>query len=301
MRGILSNYTLIFLLLCCTLWSCHYSNTLSKQEKEYLKGYEDIYVGVYVNYPPYQFVNDSGKIDGILLDYFSLIEEKIDHQFKKKVYTNWQLLLNDVKLGVIDIVLEIQQTEKRSKYLSFTKPIFTGRHMVACRSNDNYTTIQSLKGKKVALGADYSIEEYALENFPDIEIVPKANESECLDALIHKEVDAVISVEAVLNYLITKKDISDIKVEFALNYENDLGIAVHSPRETLFKIINKANDEISDEEKKAILEKWLYDIHEPFYKKNTSLFKYTVLALLLLSLGFNIYQQKKIRNLVNKM
>ena len=255
----------IFLLLS----SCNTSITLSEKQQNYLASNPNLTVGIYINYPPYEFVNANGEIDGILLDYFKLLEEKIEHSFDKKFYDNWTSLVHDAENGKVDIILEIQNTKERRKYLIFTEPIFKGNHVIITKNSSDIQTLAQLAGKKVAVGKSYSIEEYLTNYYPDIILLPKKDEEEGLNAVFNTEADAFVGLEAISNYLIQKKDIKGLSIKAPIDYANELGIAINKQKPILATIIKKGNNAITLEEKNDILNKWLYNIVVPFHKKAT--------------------------------
>lgn len=299
-------YFLFSLLLLCTsvsLMSCASKTQLSQEEEKYLSENPDILVGIYINYPPYQFINDNGEIDGILLEYFYKLESNINHTFKKKYYTNWQRLIEDAENNKIDIILEIQSTEERKQYLTFTEPIFTGSHIIVTKDNDKEITIEDLKGKKVSVGAHFSIEEYLIKNHPDIILVPKPNEEACLLALYNNEADAFIGLETITKYLIFKEGYKDLKVHGTVDYDNKLSLAIRKGKPILADIIKKGNRSISIEEKNKILNMWLYDVVTPYEEKATFFKKIvTILSILcFLSLLLNLYLTKRLKAYKKRM
>lgn len=278
------------------LLSC-VKNNLSKKEKRYLSENPNVIIGIYVNYPPYQFVNSNGEIDGILLDYFSKLESNIGKTFKRKYYSNWQALIDDAKNKKVDVILEIQNTKERRKYLEFTDPIFIGRHIILTKENSNNKTINDLNGKKVSVGENFAIEEFLRDEHPNIIIVPKINEKACIEAVINNEVDAFIGLETITKYIITKEGYSNLKIQNALNYNNELSFAINKDKPILANIIKKGNNAITLEEKNEILNKWLYDIIKPFHKK-TSFWQILLIVLasiLLLSFLLSYYLKREVR------
>ncbi len=75
-------YGLIFTLLIF-LFSCNNSDIITKSEKEWLKQHPNLIVGLSPNAPPYQFVNEKGLEVGIFIDFFAIIEKRLDYKFKK--------------------------------------------------------------------------------------------------------------------------------------------------------------------------------------------------------------------------
>ncbi|WP_044403847.1 transporter substrate-binding domain-containing protein [Lacinutrix sp. Hel_I_90] len=288
-----------FFLLCCSisLFSCTSKTQLSKVEENYLSQNPDITVGIYIYYPPFEFITENGQVNGILIEYFNKLESNIGHTFKKKYYTDWQLLIDDQKKNKIDVILEIQSTEERRKYLNFTKPVFIGRHIILTKNDSQNKKITDLYGKKVCVCEDYSIEEYIRNKHPDIIRVLKPDEIACINALFNNEVEAVIGIESAINYFITKEGFSNLTVQNAIAYKSELSFGISKGKPILTDIIKKGNNSITVKEKDEILNKWLYDLPQPFDKKAPYYKKLVsgLSVLFVLSFLLNLYLIMKLK------
>lgn len=71
-----NTYLLLGFILLIVAISCTNLSILSTKEKEYLQKNDSINVAVFPYYPPYQFKNNQGEIEGIFIDYLELIEKK---------------------------------------------------------------------------------------------------------------------------------------------------------------------------------------------------------------------------------
>ena len=257
----------------------------------------DLTVAIFIYYPPYQFVNEDGNVDGILIDYLQVLEDKIGYKFKKKVYSSWQMLMSEAQKGNIDVILEIQNTPERRDYLTFTKPIFFGDHVIVSKEGSGINTIKDLKGKRVSVGEEYSVEEHLRKKHSELVLVPKINEKSCLEALLADEVDAFIGLKSIANYTIKKEDFTNLKINSPINFKYELGMGIDKNKPTLAKIIQKGSNAISLEEKNEILDKWLYNIVKPIHKKFIfwkSLLA-MVLSILILSFLFSWYLKRQVK------
>lgn len=288
---------LFYLVLLCFNFSCDSKTQLSEEEQLYLSNNPEITVGIYIYYPPYEFINENGQVSGILIEYFNKLENNIGHTFKKKYYNSWQQLLNDVKTNKVNIVLEIQDTKERRKYLNFTEPVFLGRHIILTKNDSQDKKVTDLYGKKVCLCESYSVEEYIRNKHPDIIRVLKPDEQACINALSNNEVDAFIGIESAINYFLTKEGQSNLKIQSALKYNSKLSFAVNIDKPILASIIKKGNSSITLEEKNEILNKWLYDVTKSFDQKLPfwrNIFA-AIAILFILSFLASLYLKKEVR------
>ncbi len=261
-------YTLLLICLSIIITSCSDGDILNKSEKEWLQKQEAIKVAIYPYYPPYQFINKKDSIDGILVDHFRLIENKIGYVFQKKYYANWTQLIEDTKNKKVAIVLEMQKTEERAKYLNFyTKFFETPFVIVARREVEDNLKLKDFEDKKIAVPQGYSIDDYLKEKYPHFKIQNYTDDITCLRKVQSGESDAYIGGKALVNYLIKSERLSDLKVLSPIDYAYIPSIAVDKDNKVLNRIIAKATNNISYNEKQVILDNWLFNVVKPFYKK----------------------------------
>ncbi len=290
-------HLLLLAFIFSSFFACEKKSCLNKNQKDYLSENSDLMIAIFIYYPPYQFVNEDGNVDGILIDYLQVLEDKIGYKFKKKVYSSWQTLMSEAQKGNIDVILEIQNTPERRDYLTFTKPIFFGDHVIVSKEGSGINTIKDLKGKKVTVGDEYSIEEYLRKKHPELFLVPLVNEKTCLEALVADDVDAFIGLKSIANYTIKKEDFTNLKIDSPIDFKYELGMGINKNKPTLTKIIRKGSNAISLDEKNEILDKWLYNIVKPIHKK--FIFWKSLLAIvfsiLILSFLFSSYLKRLVK------
>lgn len=286
-------FGLIFLTLACSK-----TPLITKEEKEWLHEHPDLIVGVSPNSPPFQFVNDEGEVSGIFIDFLSLIEAEIDYKFKKTYEFNFSKLLNDSRTGFIDVLLEMQKTKEREGYLRFSPVLFTHPHVIVVRnSQQKLSDIEGLKGKTISVVANYAAHEYLAKNYPNLKLYPEVDHINCLRSLSMGRTDAFICQQAVATYYIEKEGISNLSISGEINYKNDLSIACRKELVVLHSILTKAVNQISQEEKKHIYNKWLSYTIEPFYAqlKFWYVVVFVILSVLSVVLVFFLTLQQRVK------
>ena len=262
------SYIFIFICLVIGVLSCSKNDILNTSEKEWLQQQDTLNVAVYPYYPPYQFINKKDSIDGILVDHFHLIENKINYSFQKKYYTSWTQLLKDIKDKKIDVVLEMQKTAEREKHLNFyTKYFETPFVLVTSKEVDSELNFKDFQNKSFAVPKGYSIDDYLKENYPNLEMKYYSDDVTCLQKVQSGEADAYIGGQAFANYLIKSEGLTGLKILSEINHSYIPSIAVHNKNKVLNSIIAKATRNITNEEKQVILDNWLFSVVKPFYKK----------------------------------
>ncbi|WP_438712525.1 response regulator [Aquimarina muelleri] len=263
--------------------SCSKSTILNEQEKKWLQNNDSITVGVFPYYAPYQFINENEKIDGVLIDYLSLIEKKTGHKFQRKLYTNWENLLNDAKNNKVEIILEIQQTSSRDSYLNFYSQLFESSHTIVTRKDVNYgKDLENYYDKIITVPKDYAIHEILKEKEKNLNISTEIDDITCLKQVLSGKYHAYIGPKAVANYLIKTESLNGLKIVAETKYNYAPSLAVQKSNTYLNQIISKSTNSITDHEKQVIFDNWLYNPIIPFYKKASFWITLTAMALLLL-------------------
>lgn len=260
---------ILVLIAFLSIISCDQKTNLTLEESNYLKNNSDLKVAVFPYYAPYQFINEQGEIDGIFIDFLKIIEQKNNIKFKKVYYSNWNEVLVDTKNNKIDLILEIQQTKSRSEYLNFFEPLFESQLVIA--QNKNIAKINSLENfgnNKLVLPNNYSIVETLKLKYPKLNIFTEANDSECLKKINNGQYDAFVAPSAVVNYFIKKEKLDNVIISNIINETYTPSFAVNKKDIILTSIFRKNLDNISTQEKKQIIDNWLYNLVVPFYEKS---------------------------------
>ncbi|NJM79850.1 MAG: transporter substrate-binding domain-containing protein [Flavobacterium sp.] len=238
------------------------------QRKRISSKNDSINVAVFPYYPPYQFKNNQGEIEGIFIDYLELIEKKINYKFKKVYYDDWSKLIEDAKSNKIDLILEIQHTKDKESFLFFYPPLFESKHVIVQKKNEvKIQDLNNFRNRTLVLPDQYSVVEKIRKKHPSINIELEKNDLECLKKVNSGIYDAYVGPKAVIHYLINKNNLKNLSVSSEIDLTYSPGFAVTKKDLILQSIIEKSFRSISNKEKKAILDNWLFNVVTPFYEK----------------------------------
>lgn len=291
-------------LLFIFMSSCSKKGLLTDQEIKWLKDNPDLKVSVLGYNPTYQFENDQGVIEGVFIDYITLIEQKINYKFTRIKYTELPSLFEDAENGYLDIIPALQKTEERLKYLSFHGNLFQSEYVIVTRKEDvEDITFDILSEKKIVLPKGHAIKDLLLEKIPDLEISFFENEIEALKALDGGMHDAFVGPKAVAYHFIKNQNLVNLRIGEATPLWFRPELTVQKSKPILNTIISKAIDDISIKEKDEIFNKWLLTKNEPVYYELS--FWFSVLAFLgtfiIIILIFNWRLKKKVIERTTKL
>ncbi len=102
------------------------------------------------NYPPYTFYDETGKLQGILVDQWELWSKRTGRTVEL-TGMDWSLALQEMEKGRFDVIDTIFKNPQREKQYDFTKPYVTlNVPIFFSNSISGITGIKSLKGFTVA-------------------------------------------------------------------------------------------------------------------------------------------------------
>jgi len=119
----------------------HFS--VSAQQADTLK------VGVVnYNYYPYHIINDKRELDGIFISYAQEVARLNDLTLEYKVYESFELVLNALQLGAIDLVVGVHKSKAREQNVLFSTKIMSAPRGILVstqRPSINLEQVKTLK------------------------------------------------------------------------------------------------------------------------------------------------------------
>ncbi|MDV7339617.1 transporter substrate-binding domain-containing protein [Terasakiella sp. A23] len=232
--------------------------TLSAEEKEYQRKNPVIRVHNEMDWPPFDF-NQEGRPTGFSVDYMRLIAEKTGFEIEHVTGPSWSEFLGMMRDGSLDVMVNIVKTPEREKYISYTDPYVNNPPMVITRTGSDVQTFDNLFGRTVCVPKGYFYQEIIETQFPAISLVLTKDQSDCLKQVSAGHVDATIGGLAVQDYLIKKLFLSNLAIVSTIEYpafSNDLRIGIRKDLPMLQQILQRAVQDVREEEVASIREKW---------------------------------------------
>ncbi len=252
---------------------------ITREEGEYIKNTEFVRVGQLRNrYPLSDYNEETGELSGINEDVLQLISEKTGLKFVSE-----PLLVDENPLKVIqedrfDLIMGISDGNSfvRDKNIAFSNsylqaPLYVvAKKDVASKFNldDEYT---------MAMKTSFSVlQDYISVNYPNFKMKFYSTDEECFEAVKKGEVDLYVQNSYIVNYLRQKPRFSDFEILQTTFFMEDSKIIANTQTDrVLMSIINKAIDNISDNEINEIIVK--STMAEPYVLTNKDiLYEYSV-------------------------
>jgi PAS domain S-box-containing protein len=249
------------------------------------------------NYPPYVFLDDDGKLQGILIDQWRLWEKKSGMAVEISAL-DWGEALRRMQAGEFDVIDTAFETESRKAWLDFTKPYAKINVPIFFRRDiPGIVDLKSLKGFPVATKAGDAAADLLNQN--GISPVRLFNNYESIIAAAkQRKVNVFVMDEPPALFFLNKQGIvSDFRQSAPVNV-GEFHRAVKKGNAALLATVVNGFAKLTPEELVAIDKKWrgqeLLNLADWKYLGYAALA--TLLLILLLAVGnWSLKQQVKRR------
>ena len=231
---------------------------LTMSEKEYLKKKNIIKMCVLPDWLPFEQIDENGNHKGIGADLMKIISQDINTPITLVKTDFWAESLQNIKDRKCDILPVAMDIPSRRTTMDFTKPYTKEPFVIATKSDKLFVRdAQSLNNKKIGIVKSYAFIEVLKQRNPLIEIIDVKNTKEGLEKVRSGELFGYIDTMPTIGYGIQKYSMLDLKIAGKLEFTIDLSIASRNDEPILNRIMQKALDRISEEEKRTIIGKWI--------------------------------------------
>jgi ABC-type amino acid transport substrate-binding protein len=245
---------------------------LTGSEQAWLDEHPVIRVHNEKEWAPFNFFRN-GKPQGFSIDFMNLLAEKLGFQVDYVTGPTWAEFLGLAKRKELDVMLNIARSEERKQFLLFTdqyvkfaQVLYTRQGMPTIRS------VNDLYGKKFVVQKGFYFDE-VLKKYPKIELVHVNTTEEAILAVVAGKADALLDVMPVVNHIMKKLLITNLKPGGDLGLDEgkpiSLYIGVRKDWEIFREILNKGMSNITENEINNLRTRWLGFSDKPELSKVT--------------------------------
>lgn len=251
-----------FWLACLVTFSftAHASASLkfSDEEQAWLEAHPKIHIGIMNAWPPMDYVDNKGQAQGIGVEFVRALNARLGGRLKITPGP-WKQTYEAVKARRLDALMDITPRPDREAWFHFTEPYVIVPHVIFARTDAAYIEqLSDLRGRTVGVERGFFIVKVLRDHYPDIEVREYDSTSDALDALSRGETHAYIGNRAVAMYIIESELIANVQPHGKITETSSTNaIGVRKDWPMLRGILQKALDDISTNERRAILRSWL--------------------------------------------
>lgn len=215
-------------------------------EKAETKKEEDTLVmGTNPNFPPYELVDDNGKIVGIDAEIAEAIAKKLGKKLEIKDM-DFDSLLTAVNTDSIDIVLAgLTVNEERKQSVNFTQSYSTGKQVIIVKEGSDIKSVDDLEGKKIGVQAGTTGDIYCTDDFGQENVKQYTIGSLAVAALMNDQVDCVvIDNEPAKNFVAANEGLTILETEYVVE---EYAACVAKSDKKLCEDVDKAITELKED------------------------------------------------------
>ncbi len=232
---------------------------LTQYEQEFIKNYPILKVHNETYWPPFNY-NENGLPKGLSIDYMNMLASKLGMDVEYISGPSWSQFLQMVQQKRLDVMLNIVPTKSRKDFLLFTHDYINSSSGIFAKEGDNFTSLEDLNGKTLAVTKGFFYQEILEANYPEIKLLKTKNISQAIEAVVLENADALLEDFNVASYVLQQKTITSIRATAELKdtrFSSRLTLGVRNDLPVLRDILKKAMSQISPEEMTLLKRKWL--------------------------------------------
>lgn len=237
---------------------------LTAKEKAWIKTHPVIRLGVDPEFIPFEYINADGTYNGLASDYIKILNQRLGLTMEMIPNLSWAEVMTRSRTQDIDVLPCVGKTKERLSYLNYSKPYIQFQRVIITRTDFPFVAgMDDLDDLRVAVQSDTSHDGF-LRDTTDIEPLRLPTLQESLAAVSTGKADAMIANIAAAAYWIRHMNLTNLKVAAPAQSDTlNLHFAVRKDWPELVAIINKGLASISEQEKNALVQKWVSVKYEP--------------------------------------
>ncbi|SDH37607.1 cystine ABC transporter substrate-binding protein [Pseudomonas panipatensis] len=217
-----------------------------------------IKVGLEGTYPPFSFVDESGKLSGFEVEFADLLAKELGVSAKFQP-TKWDGILAALESKRLDVVInQVTISEERKKKYDFSEPYTVSGIQALTRKGEEgkYAKPADLAGVKVGVGLGTNYEQWLKQNVPQADVRTYEDDPSKFQDLRSGRID-VILVDRLAAFDMVNKTNGAMALTGAPFARQEAGIALRKGNPELLAALNKAIDKLrADGTLKTLSEKW---------------------------------------------
>lgn len=207
-------------------------------------------------YPPFNYINESGELTGFDIDIANAIAEKMGVTAKPETIA-WDGIITALTGKRFDMIIgSMAITEARLEKVNFSDPYYYDGAQLFVMEDSSLPSIDELTDGKVGVVTGTTFHSFLSENYPNVEILQFESDVDNIRALTQGRMDALVTGKFVGLGAPDQYGIA-IKPAGSLLYAEKIGIAIRKEDTDLLNAVNTALQEIIDDGTyEAISQKW---------------------------------------------
>ncbi len=269
----------------------------SQKEQEYLHAKKIITMCIDPNWMPFEGFDAKGNHIGMTSHYFKIFQKDIGIPVKPLRTRTWAESIKAAKERRCDILSLAMATPERNRYMNFTSPYLSIPLVLATRIDTPFIDdLKYIKHHKIGIVKEYAYNEIIRKKYPNIDVVDVKDFNDGLQKVANGELYGFIGTLASIGYAIQKNFARELKISGKFPEKWELSIGARNDEPLLLSIFEKEIQSLSQDQKQAILNKY---ISVQYVEKENYILLLKVLTALIIVTLLVVYHYRKLAK-VNK-
>ena len=209
-------------------------------------------IGTSAEYEPFEYMED-GEYKGFDLELAQAIADDLGLELKIE-NVDFDTIVPGVASGTkYDMgIAAITATPERETEVGFTDSYYMDDQAIVTMADnteitgDNYADALNAEGVKIAVQSGSTAEAFAKENFPNAELVPFKNATDCFAAVQSSQANALVTNRSVAAQLVATS-FSNEQVIKQISTGEEYAIAVNKDNTALLDALNDSIDKLTED------------------------------------------------------
>jgi len=218
---------------------------MAGEQLQKIKDSGTLNVGLEGTYPPFSFVDESGKLTGFEVEFSEALAKELGVKAKIQP-SKWDGILAALDSKRLDVVInQVTISDERKKKYDFSEPYTVSGIQALIQSKDKgqIKTAQDLTGKKVGMGLGTNYEQWLKEHVPGAIIKTYDDDPTKYQDLRVGRIDAIL-VDRLAAFDLINKTNETLALAGDAFSRQESGIAVRKGEPELLKAIDDALEKL---------------------------------------------------------
>lgn len=216
-----------------------------------------IRVGAEKDYGPFVYQDDQGSVRGLSVDLLEVVGKSAGLDYQWLPARPLAELLAMAQRGELELLTSLRPTPERGQYLAFTRPYVEVPAVLVTQATDHMAVeLADLGGQRVAVGDGFAVQSYVQHKYPSVRWSPYPDDGAALAALTRGEVRGVVADLASVNFLVTERELKNIRVRERVGFVYSLSFAYPKARTDIGETLDHGIRSVPSKERDRILQRW---------------------------------------------
>ena len=163
----------------------------TEDELLWIKKNPIVNIGADSDWPPFEYLDENGKYQGIASDYLDLLSFYTGLKFNVQA-NDWYSVISKIKEKELDMLACVAKTTDREKYLNYTSPYLNIDVVVIARKELPIQKFDEIKDYVVAVQRGNFVHEKLLKLYPDMKFIFAKSNKEAFEMVSYGKADIFI-------------------------------------------------------------------------------------------------------------